>query len=147
MASRALIAGAGVALAAAAFVAVVLVRSQQLPEGPVAVAWDKEACAHCHMLLSEPRFSVQLQAEDGSVLGFDDPGCYFAHAALHPSAEHAVYFHDSGGDGWIEKSRVAFVEVQPTPMGFGLAATGGPGALSLGQARELVLAKVSRGAP
>ena len=33
--------------------------------GPQPIAFDREACAHCRMLISEPSFSAQLQAEDG----------------------------------------------------------------------------------
>ena len=51
---------------------------QEPVEGPRAVAWDREACAHCRMLVSEPAFAVQARAADGTAVAFDDPGCYFA---------------------------------------------------------------------
>src|SRR5690242_12190335 len=70
-----------------------LYRAQRLPEGPQPIAWDREACAHCHMHIGEPRFAAQLQTEDGRVLNFDDPGCLLAYDAAEHPRSRAVYFH------------------------------------------------------
>ena len=50
----------------------VLARAQRLADGPEAIIWDRSACAHCRMLISEPAFAAQLQLGDGQVLDFDD---------------------------------------------------------------------------
>jgi copper chaperone NosL len=107
--------------------------------GPQPIAFDREACAHCRMLISEPRFSAQLQAEDGSFASFDDPGCLLAHsAAREPGAR--LWFHHLRDDRWIPGERTAFEVVSRTPMGYGLGAVdaGTPGALSLDAARAHV---------
>ena len=92
------------------------------PEGPQAIAWDREPCAHCRMLISEPGFAAQLQLEDGSVESFDDPGCLFARLEARPAPVHALWFHHLSEDRWLPGDGVAFVRVAPTPMDFGFGA-------------------------
>jgi copper chaperone NosL len=92
------------------------------PDGPAEVAWDRVACAHCRMLVSDPRFAAQLQLEDGEVLHFDDPGCLLLTRATLEQPVRAVWFHDSAGEGWLAESDAAFVREQTTPMGYGFAA-------------------------
>src|SRR6185436_17764415 len=48
---------------------------RSIPDAPTAIAYDREACAHCHMLIGDPRYAAQLVTEAGDVLDFDDPGC------------------------------------------------------------------------
>jgi hypothetical protein len=110
--------------------------TERLPEGPVEVLWDREACAHCRMHVGEPAFAAQLQLKDGRVLHFDDPGCLLRYEAdTHPDV-HAVWFHHSRTDAWLPRDRTAFMPVSPTPMGYGLGAVevGAPGAVSMAQA-------------
>ncbi|MFN7951374.1 MAG: hypothetical protein U0610_06595 [bacterium] len=116
---------------------------QQLADGPVPIAWGKEACAHCHMHLSEARFAVQLQTTGGEVLDFDDPGCFFAYVEQQRPEIHEVWFHHAREERWLRLTDVAFVTVAATPMDFGLAAVDASEAASLGyeQARERALAK------
>jgi copper chaperone NosL len=92
------------------------------PEGPSPVAWDRVPCAHCHMLVSDPRFAAQLQLQDGEVLQFDDPGCLLLTRAELTKPVRAAWFHDSEGEGWLSEREVAFVRGATTPMGYGLAA-------------------------
>jgi copper chaperone NosL len=92
------------------------------PEGPADVAWDKVACAHCKMLVSDPRFAAQLRLEGGEFLFFDDPGCLLRARAAQARPVAAVWFHDSAGEGWLAEREVAFVRVSESPMGYGLAA-------------------------
>ena len=129
---RALRVAAAAALAAAALACAPA-------EGPQPIAWDREPCAHCRMLIGDPAFAAQLQTADGTVASFDDPGCLLSAEASHPGVR-ALWFHHWREDRWISGDRVAFVPVPATPMGFGLGAVdaGEPGALSLAQAREAV---------
>jgi hypothetical protein len=109
------------ALAAALAMSLVAL-SACAPEGPAEVAWDRVACAHCRMLVSDPRFAAQLQLEDGEVLHFDDPGCLLLTRTSIVRPVRAVWFHDSAGEGWLAETEVAFVRGPATPMGYGLAA-------------------------
>jgi hypothetical protein len=141
--------GRGFAVAMAAVLAlavgglVALVRwSEAPPSGPAPVAWDREACAHCRMHLGERGFAAQLQLRTGRVLHYDDPGCLFRHIQELPAEQvHAMYFHHLREERWLSRDEVAFVEVSPTPMGFGLGAVekGTPGALTFEAAVQRVL--------
>ena len=111
------------------------------PDGPQPIVWDREPCAHCRMLISDPAFAAQLQTVDGVVESFDDPGCLFARVAARQPELHALWFHHVREERWIRGDAVAFERIDPTPMDFGLGAVdaGTPGALTLEQARERVL--------
>lgn len=110
--------------------------TERLPEGPVEVLWDREACAHCRMHVGEPSFAAQLQLKDGRVLHFDDPGCLLRYEADTRPDVHAAWFHHSREDRWLPRERTAFAPVSPTPMGYGLGAVevGTPGAMSVAEA-------------
>ncbi|NMO14834.1 hypothetical protein HPC49_00720 [Pyxidicoccus fallax] len=119
-----------VVLGLASVLGLALAWTEGLPEGPVPVAWDREACAHCRMHVGEPAFAAQLQLADGRVLNFDDPGCLLRYEAEKRPAVHAAWFHHVREDRWIPGAQVAFVPVSPTPMGYGVGAVeaGAPGA-------------------
>lgn len=106
----------------AAFMLIYRLTVPGLPTGPVDVAWDKEACAHCRMRVGDPRFAAQLHTIHGAVLSFDDAGCLLERMALQSDDVHAVYFHAQHTDEWIASGDVGFVTGQATPMGFGLGA-------------------------
>ena len=138
---RGLVAG-GVALAFVAVAAWAIVQAGTPAAGPVPVAWDRQACAHCAMHVGEPSFAVQLHTTDGDVLFFDDPGCYFAYVAERQPAIHATWFHDHDADRWLPDAAVAFRPVATSPMGWGIGAVpaGTAGAVSAAAASDLVLA-------
>lgn len=129
--------------AAAALVAIVLIVqfTQALPSGPVAIVWDREACAECHMHVGEPRFAAQLQTDEGAVLNFDDPGCALHYLATRKPSVHALYFHHLRQDRWLPRAAVGFVPSEATPMGYNLGAVEATtaGALSF----EAAMAQVS----
>jgi copper chaperone NosL len=131
------------ALAAAAL-GLALWRLAAPPGGPVEPAWDRVACARCHMLLSDPAFAAQLHSAGGEVVFFDDPGCLLLYRADAPDPQARAWFHDSTSDRWLSDAEVGFVPVDETPMGHGLAAVKraeNPTALGL----EAALATLTRG--
>lgn len=91
------------------------------PEGPVAVPFDRVSCARCRMLVSDPRFAVQLHDATGTVHFFDDPGCALLYRAGVPGAPR-LYFRDASGAGWLAESEVAFERVPESPMAYGFRA-------------------------
>jgi hypothetical protein len=91
------------------------------PAGPVAVPFDRVSCARCRMLVSDPRFAVQLHDRVGSVHFFDDPGCALLYRAGAPG-EQRLYFLDASGSGWLDESEVAFERVAESPMAYGFRA-------------------------
>ena len=115
-------------------------------EGPQPIVYDREPCAHCRMLISEPRFAAQLQTQDGEVQNFDDPGCLLAALETRSPSVRALWFHHVREDRWLDAAHVAFEETQRTPMGYdlGSVAAGTPDALSLDEARARVAARGAR---
>lgn len=130
------------ARARGALAALLLVAACGPPEGPQPIVWDREPCAHCRMLISDPAFAAQLHGADGEVESFDDPGCLFARLEARRPAVRALWFHHVREERWIRGDAVGFERIDPTPMNHGLGAVdaGAPGALSLEEARARVLA-------
>jgi hypothetical protein len=108
--------------------------------GPRPIVYDREPCAHCRMLISDPHFAAQLEAADGTVTSFDDPGCLLAFLGSRRPDVRALWFHHVREDRWLPGEQVAFEPAEHTPMGYGLAAVeaGTTGALSLAEARRRV---------
>lgn len=117
--------------------------------GPHPIVYDREPCAHCRMLISEPRFAAQLETKDGEVQSFDDPGCLFAGLATRAPDVRALWFHHVREDRWLDAEHVAFEAGEHTPMGYGLGAVdaGAPGALSLDVARARIAERGARPEP
>ncbi len=118
-------------------------------DGPRPIVYDREPCAHCRMLISEPRFSAQLETRAGEVLSFDDPGCLLATLAKREPEVRVLWFHHRREDRWLDAAHVAFATTEGTPMGYGLGAVdaGSPGALSLAEAQTRVAAAGARPEP
>ena len=94
--------------------------------GPRAIAFGKEACAHCHMTIADPRFAAVLLTTTGRTIVFDDAGClddYLASGALPADRVRGAWFH-----AFLEPDSVyAAADVRlvrsdtlRTPMGSGL---------------------------
>lgn len=133
---------AGLGLAVLGAAAFVLFRLAAPPSGPVAVPWDRVACAHCRMLVSNAPFAGQLHTKAGEVLFFDDPGCLLLHRAERDDPG-AAFFHDSRAERWLSEERVGFVPGAETPMDYGFAAVDRaavPSALSAAEALAAIRA-------
>jgi copper chaperone NosL len=105
----------------------------RVPDEVQPIAWNAEACAHCHMLIGDPAFAAQVITKDGSVLSFDDPGCAARYIREHRGQIHRAWFHAGRGDSWIALEDVGFVKVATSPMGSNVIAVAKttPGALRL----------------
>ncbi len=117
--------------------------------GPEPIAWDEEACAECHMLVGQPAFAAQLQAQSGELWNFDDPGCALRFLARERPPLAALFFHAYGEDTWLEMSQAAFVPTSGSPMGYGLGAVRkgtkeAKDALDLRRATERVMSRPAR---
>jgi copper chaperone NosL len=135
---------AGGVAAAAAALALAFQRAQAPPEGPAPVAWSRQPCARCRMLVGEPRFAAQLHTAAGEVLHFDDPGCLLLYQRDAKPDPRATWFHHAHGDRWIPGRDAVFVPLSPSPMGYGLGAVArgeSPGALSPDAALRHALAR------
>lgn len=121
----------------------VIARAQRLPSGPGPIAWDREACAHCHMHVGDAHFAAQLQTDENEVMNFDDPGCLFLYVHSRRPHVHAIYFHDAHQDRWLTRNEAGFVPAERTPMGYGLAAVphATSGAIDAVSAERLIVSR------
>jgi copper chaperone NosL len=124
-----------------------VIRAQTPGTGPVPVAFDREVCRRCRMLISEPGFAAQLRTADGTVHSFDDPGCLLLWRHEHPVRVTELYFHHLEDERWVSGDAAVFVRVAATPMAYGLGVRdSGPG-LDAEAALAAVLAGDARRAP
>jgi copper chaperone NosL len=110
---------------------------------PPEIHYGEDLCAHCNMIISDPRFaaSVAFEIEPGHYesLAFDDIGDMLAEAAGHPERSVAAYYvHDYTTEEWLDATEAHFVvsAAIPSPMGSGIAAHATAGAAAA-QAAEL----------
>jgi copper chaperone NosL len=96
--------------------------------GPPVVHWGVDECAHCHMILAEPRFAAVARGPAGEEARFDDLGCLVTWAAgaqaQGPEAPRwELWAHDAAGEGWLPVDRAHFTAGRvASPMGSGLRA-------------------------
>lgn len=130
-----------VAVLGAAVTGVILIvrGAGALPDAVQPIAWNRQPCAHCQMLIGEPRHAAQLITEGGAVLSFDDPGCALRYVDGNRPAIHRMWFHHATAERWLPSGEVAFVTGARTPMGSGLAAVerGAPASIDLAAARRV----------
>lgn len=93
-----------------------------IPDDVQPIDWNRQACAHCQMLIGEPHHAAQLITDEGDVLSFDDPGCALRYVAQHAPKLHRMWFHHGVDDRWIPADQTAFTTGGVTPMGSGLVA-------------------------
>lgn len=117
----------------AAAAVLVALACRGVPDGPQPIAWDREPCAHCRMVIGEPRYAAQVITADGDVHAFDDPGCALRWLAAASAPPHAIYFRHADEPRWIPGAEVGFRRGDVTPMGSALGAVdrGAPGAIPL----------------
>ena len=94
-------------------------------DGPPEIRVDRSACAHCTMLISEPRYAAAYRIE-GAYKSFDDVGCLLnALADERSDAVVRLWFRDVRDDAWITEEQAMFVRADSlrTPMAGGIVAT------------------------
>lgn len=105
-----------------------------------AVAWNREICAQCGMVVGDRNFAAQLRTRDGLTLNFDDPGCLMSFLQQRHPAVQAIYVRNAHADNWLPEAEAAFIRVPQSPSGYDLAAVARntPGALSWAEAMRIV---------
>jgi copper chaperone NosL len=113
----------GLGVAAAAVVAAVVFLWPAPARGPEPIAWGRDTCAHCRMILSQPGFAGQMRDRQGRRTRYDDVGCLLRAIAAHGQAPEA-WVEDHAGGGWVplRAARLVRADALGTPMGSGLVA-------------------------
>lgn len=133
--------GAALALAVGVgVVSMVIRRGSRAADDVQPISWHKQPCAHCQMLIGEPRYAAQLITGDGQVFSFDDPGCALQFVNEQHPQVHRLWFHHGRDERWLAGPEVGFTVGGDTPMGFGLVAVDRttPGAIDLAAAQAYV---------
>jgi len=124
--------------------------SRRSESGPEAVAYDRDACERCRMLISDPRFAAEVRLPgEGRVHKFDDLGDALAWLAERPprvtppgrkDAGTEIWVRDADQDRWLDATRASYSRGAKTPMNFGFAAheKPAPGRLDFDQVRAEV---------
>ena len=114
--------------------------------GPVDIKYDREVCQYCKMIISDPRFAVEVRQGKGKeVFKFDDMGDAVHWLKLAPwkeTAETEIWVRDmTTGKKWLEAKKAWYVSGQHTPMeyGYGAVAEKRAKAVSFEEMRKLVL--------
>ena len=78
-------------------------------EAPPKVQWGEEPCAHCRMLISDPRFAAALTLQNGEIRKYDDVGCLLKDYATHKAQVHRVWVRCYDSDKWLDAQQAWFV--------------------------------------
>lgn len=91
--------------------------------GPQPIAYGRDACATCRMIITRPGFGGETRAANGQVAMYDDLGCLLTAASRGDEVvEGWVEDHEGGGfvpmreAHWVKGSAIE------TPMGHGIVA-------------------------
>lgn len=92
--------------------------------GPPDIQVDRTSCAHCSMLISEPRYAAAYQVNGMDARTFDDIGCLLGALSRETNPPERLWFMDAATSRWIEGDKAVFVlsEEIRTPMNGGVTA-------------------------
>ena len=92
---------------------------------PPEIAYGRDLCASCGMIIGEPQFAAATLLTDGKTYKFDDVGEMFIYHAQHTELSVHVWFvHDYDSRAWINGQTAFYVTHSglQAPMGSGVAA-------------------------
>jgi copper chaperone NosL len=95
------------------------------PATPRPILLGAEPCGHCHMTISDPRFTAEAITASGRTIAFDDVGCLAAwlgeNSAPIASSWVASFVEPQA---WLAADSAVYLRSDSlrTPMGSGLAA-------------------------
>lgn len=113
-------------------------------QGPVEAKWDRDACEHCGMVLSDRLHSAQVRVPtpDGRsrVYRFDDIGCaliWLEERAERDDPTSEIWVNDWRTGDWIDARTATYLrgQVTPTECGLGAQPEPAPDGLDFAQAK------------
>jgi copper chaperone NosL len=89
--------------------------------------YPEDACAHCRMAISDPRFAAEIITPEREVFKFDDIGCMEAFQEHLSATTLFIFVRDFDNDQWLplESSTIVRTGIM-TPMGSGKLAFSSP---------------------
>ena len=76
---------------------------------PPTLRYGVDVSAGCGMIISDPRFAVAAQPQDGDPLLFDDIGDFLDYSKTHQPKLQAVWVHDYLSKEWVPAEKAWFV--------------------------------------
>lgn len=111
--------------------------SREPETGPVPIAYGRDGCDLCGMIISDPRFAAEVRGgADRRVYKFDDMGDavhFLARQTWKDDAAVEIWVMDvDTGKTWLDARKAYFIEGMQSPMahGFGAVAEPRAGAVS-----------------
>lgn len=95
---------------------------------PRPIVFGKDACSHCRMIISDPKFGYELVTSKGKVYVFDDLNCYWnfrnAEKLTDKQIAHSVVYLYDQSQQYVAVTEAHFVKSAAirSPMGSGFAA-------------------------
>jgi copper chaperone NosL len=116
---------------------------------PQLIIYGKDACEHCHMVISDQRFGGQIVTRKGKHFSFDSVNCLHQYLQKHTGVAAGIYVVDSlHRDQWIEAAEAQFklIPTVRSPMGAGLFSLHNSAeSTAIPEARQLTKAQNSEG--
>jgi hypothetical protein len=118
--------------------------SREHATGPAPMAWDRDTCERCNMVIGDRRFATEVRTgHDQRLHKFDDPGCALLWLEVNRSGagERAeIWVRDPRGERWIDARTARFAGGRETPMEYGFGTVDGapPDALGLEEIGERI---------
>lgn len=106
---------------------------------PEEAVWGKQPCAHCKMVLSEPRHAAQGVTSGGERLHFDDLGCMLEYQRKQRAVLARAWVKSAEG-AWIDARSARYAPGARTPMDYGYASNPA-GELTLGDVERRIAAR------
>ena len=107
---------------------------QDAKTGPVEITWDRDQCASCGMVISEPHFAAEVRGgPKGALAKFDDIGCALKWLGSQSWAEDTtteIWVARRADRQWLNAKTAKYLAGKSSPMGYGFAAMD-PGAEGL----------------
>jgi nitrous oxide reductase accessory protein NosL len=103
--------------------------SNENDKGPIEVRWDREVCTRCAMAVGDRKYAAQIRGgQEGHkrrFYNFDDIGCaviWLDNQSWKDGASTEIWVSDHRTGKWIDAQSAWYVEVDHTPMDYGLGA-------------------------
>lgn len=92
--------------------------------GPEPIVYGRDACARCHMHISQPGLGGELRDRQGRLTKYDDLGCLLLSMWREHREFPGAWAEDHQGEGFVPITHAWFVLTTPrrTPMGYGVVA-------------------------
>lgn len=119
-----------VAAVAGAVVIAVVVLGKRPGEGSEPIAYGRDACAQCRMIISRPGFAGELRDAKGVLTKYDDVGCLLQAMLAQRGEIPEAWVEDNPTGTLVPLLGATLVRVpaEHTPMGHGIVAFAAAGA-------------------